>query len=238
MRIDYAATREQVRELDRIAIEQYGMDGLILMENAGRWCARAAERMLGAAEGRTVAVFCGRGNNGGDGFVVARHLVNWGAEVHIVLLAPLGEVLRDDGEAAMNARIAHNMGIPVTEAQDSGTTVTAVEAHAGDDLLIDALLGTGVTGELREPYGSAIKALNRCTSPVLAVDVPSGLDCDTGEPLGAAVRATRTVTFVFSKRGFRQPGAADYTGEVEVAEISIPRTAIEHKLAEWQAEEG
>lgn len=227
MRDQPALSRDEVRELDRVAIEDYGINGLILMENAGRWCARAASRMLGEAQGRKVTVVCGRGNNGGDGFVVARHLTNWGAHVGVLLLAAAEDVLRSGGETAANLRIIMNMGIPLHEAESAEGIAEAIAAASNCDLLVDGLLGTGARGEVREPFRSAIRAINECECPVLAIDVPSGLDCDTGKPLGEAVRAHRTVTFVARKIGFEQPGAQEYTGQVEVAEIGIPRTAIE-----------
>ncbi|KPK62251.1 MAG: hypothetical protein AMK73_06450 [Planctomycetes bacterium SM23_32] len=222
-----AATREQIRELDRVAVQDYAIAGLVLMENAGRACARAAADMLGGADGARATVLCGRGNNGGDGFVAARHLSNWGAHVEVLLLARLDELLQGEGEAAANLRIILNMGLPVHEVTRPDQVAAAVRERADCDLMVDALLGTGTTGEVREPYRSAIRALNACERPVLAVDVPSGLDCNTGRPLGVAVRADRTVTFVLSKVGFTQAGAAAYTGRVEVAEIGIPRAAVE-----------
>ncbi len=227
MKSDLAATRDQIRELDRTAIEDYGIPGLILMENAGRACARAADEMLGGADGRKATILCGRGNNGGDGFVVARHLSNWGADVLVLLAARTEDALAQEGEAATNLRIILDMDIPVKEVPAPGQVAEALRERADSDLIVDALLGTGVRGEVKEPFRSAIEAVNECGCPVLAVDVPSGLDCDTGEALGAAIRADRTVTFVLSKVGFTQPGAQQYTGRVEVAEIGIPRRAIE-----------
>ncbi|MCK4373740.1 MAG: NAD(P)H-hydrate epimerase, partial [Candidatus Brocadiae bacterium] len=196
MNNEFAAIREQVRELDRAAIEDYGVQGLILMENAGRRCARVAADMIGGAQGKRVTVLCGKGNNGGDGFVVARHLSNWGARVSVLLLAAIEDVLAQANEASVNLRIILNICIPVDEVPSAEEVVRAVRERAGSDLLVDGLLGTGVRGEVRDPFRSAIEAVNECNRPVLAIDVPSGLDCDTGEPLGTAVRAERTVTFV------------------------------------------
>ncbi|MHC4480429.1 MAG: NAD(P)H-hydrate epimerase [Planctomycetota bacterium] len=230
MNAHLVATRDQIRELDRIAIEDYGVPGLILMENAGRRCACAAAEMLGDPAGRRVAILCGRGNNGGDGFVVARHLTNWGAGVEVLLLAAVDEVLGGSDETSANLRIVQSMGIPLVEAPEAGQFRRALGERTDSDLLVDGLLGTGIRGEVREPFLSAIRAVNECAAPVLAIDVPSGLDCDTGEPLGEAVRAERTVTFVCRKVGFAQPGAEQYTGRVEVAEISIPRAAVERML--------
>ena len=223
-------TREQVRAVDRVAIEQYGMPGLILMENAGHACARAAAEMMGDAADAEAVVLCGRGNNGGDGFVIARHLSNAGARVQIVLLASAEDVLGGGGDAAVNLRIALKMALLLREAPSGPEAAEAIRSLAGADLMVDAMLGTGARGEVREPVRSAIEALNDCGSLVLAVDVPSGLDCDTGRPMGLAVRAARTVTFVAAKVGFAQPGAEDYTGVIEVADIGLPRAAIDGLL--------
>ena len=233
--MDFPVTREQIREIDRRAIEDFGIKGLILMENAGRACAQEAEEMLAGTGGKEVAVFCGPGNNGGDGFVIARHLSNRGAAVHAYLLGSVDRLLRGAGDAAVNLEIVLNMDIPLTETPDPGAAAAAVEQCNAADLIVDAMLGTGLSGQVREPFLSAIGALNRLKRPVLAVDVPSGLDCNTGTPLGAAVRADRTVTFVLSKKGFLQPEAAEYTGRVVVADISVPRRLIEQLVAAWRA---
>lgn len=231
---EYTVTREQARQLDRIAMDRYGVEGVILMENAGRACAREGAEIMGGAEGRSVAVLCGKGNNGGDGFVIARHLQNWGARVRCWIVGSIDAVLRGGGEAALNLKIALNMDIPVAQITGEADLTPALDGAEEADLVVDALLGTGVAGEVRGPYKPLIMGLNDVEAPVLAVDVPSGLDCDTGEPLGVAVRADRTVTFVLSKRGFTTQRASAYTGVVRVAEISVPRAAIEQKIAEWQ----
>lgn len=234
---DFPVTRQQARELDRIAIDHYGVNGLILMENAGRACALEALSMLGEGAGRRVVVLCGKGNNGGDGFVIARHLENWGCRVRAFIVGEIDSVLREAADPAVNLEIALNMDIPVDEIRDGAVVTVALEAAAGADLVVDALLGTGLSGEVRGSYRPLIEGLNALDVPVLAVDAPSGLDCDTGRPLGVAVRAARTVTFVLNKRGHVQPGAEQYTGEVVVAEISVPRRAVEAKVAQWRAEE-
>ena len=226
-------TREQVRELDRIAIHEYGIAGLILMENAGRACADEAVKMLGTPAGKHVAVIAGRGNNGGDGFVLARHLSNAKATVEIFLTAPVEELLSEPGDAATNLEITLNMGIAAHAATTREAVERAMERIGEADLVVDAMLGTGISGQVREPVSWIIERLNESGRRVLAVDIPSGLDCDRGAPLGAAVRAQRTVSFVLRKTGFDAPGAVLYTGEVIVAEISIPRTVIEQKLLEW-----
>jgi len=235
--IDYSATREQIRELDRLAIDEFGVKGLILMENAGTACANQATQMLDGARDKNVAVFCGEGNNGGDGFVIARHLANQGANVRIYLLGAADQVLRRGKDAATNLQIALNMGIPLRELHDEEAVRAACGECRDADLIVDAMLGTGARGEARQPYLCAIEALNALGRPLLAVDVPSGLDCNSGEPLGAAVHADRTVTFALNKRGFTRQGAEQYTGRVTVAQISIPRRVIERMVARWRSEE-
>jgi len=219
-------TREQVRSLDKIAIESFGISGLVLMENAGRSCALEAVSMLGGAKGGEVAIFCGKGNNGGDGFVVARHLSNNGAAVRVFLTTGACKVLRRGGDAAVNLNIILKMGLQVTEITDKAGIKAAVEDSSRADLIVDALLGTGTEGEVRGLFCSLICAINEVGRPVLGVDLPSGLDCDTGLPLGCAVRCSRTVTFVMPKRGFQNPESIDYTGEVKVADIGIPRKLV------------
>jgi len=230
-------TRDQARELDRIAIGQYGVPGLVLMENAGRACADEAVKMLGQGARGRVVVLCGKGNNGGDGFVVARHLENRGCEVQTFLVGETDAVLRAADECAVNLRIVLNMGIPVVEVRGEGEIAAALQAAARADLVVDAMLGTGLSGEVRGPYRALIEGINGLGVPVLSVDVPSGLDCDTGRALGVAVKADRTVTFVLTKRGYAQPGAEQFTGQVRVAQISMPRRMIESKLAEWREKE-
>jgi len=226
-------TRDQIRELDRIAIQEYGIPGVCLMENAGRACSDVAEEMLEDVTGRRVTVIAGTGNNGGDGCVVARHLFNGKALVEIHLTAPPEKILAETGDAATNLEVALNMGIPVSVIEDSETIPEAMERIRRADLVVDAILGTGITGEVREPVKTLINELNKLGRRILAVDIPSGLDCDLGVPLGVAVKAEVTVSFVLRKRCFDAPGARVYSGDVRVAGISVPRTLIEQKLLEW-----
>jgi len=234
----FCLTRQQAREVDRFAINEYGVRGLILMENAGRACAEQASAMLGGAGGKRVVVFCGSGNNGGDGLVVARYLDNWDCQVRVFLVGRIDDILREADDAATNLEIVLNMGVPVVELRCEADLDEALAAAQEADLIVDALLGTGLAGEVRGLYRSLIERINALEAPVLSVDVPSGLDCDTGRPLGVAVRATRTVTFVLPKRGFLQPEARLYTGEVKVAEIGVPRRALQARLVAWRAQEG
>jgi NAD(P)H-hydrate epimerase len=222
------ATRDEVRAFDRYCIERLGIPGIVLMENAGRQIAEAARGMvrpygpvLGDAAGPRVLILAGRGNNGGDGYVVARHLAIGGLPAETAVLAARTQIA---GDADTNLRILEAMGMPVhVLAGPADETVREVRRLlAQADLVIDGLLGTGARGEIREPYASAIAAVNETGKPVLAIDIPSGLDCDTGRPLGPAIRAAKTVTMAALKIGFRNPEAAAYTGEVIVADIGAP----------------
>jgi hydroxyethylthiazole kinase-like uncharacterized protein yjeF len=217
-------TRDQVREFDRHAIEDLGIPGIVLMENAGRQAADEAERLLAAGRGRRALVVAGRGNNGGDGFVVARHLLVRGYEPSVLVVAEEDKLT---GDALANFRLLVPLGIRVDVCSGDTATVAAAiaEASAAADLVVDALLGTGLAGNVREPLRSAIEAIN-CAGdtgkPVLAIDIPSGLDADSGRPLGEAVRAAATVTFVAAKVGFTAPEALPYTGRLVVADIGVP----------------
>ncbi|MEE9295478.1 MAG: NAD(P)H-hydrate epimerase [Phycisphaerae bacterium] len=223
--MDIALTRRQVREVDRIAIEEFGISGLVLMENAGHNAAKVILDELESGAGpaaRSVVVFCGTGNNGGDGFVIARHLANKGVGVRIGLA---GDVDRLTPDAAANHYICQAMGISVLAAAD-------VEIGA-EDVVVDALLGTGFAGRVREPLASLIERINQAKKRrVIAVDVPSGLDCDTGETANITVKADVTVTFVADKIGFQRSDAAGYVGRVCVADIGAP-TSVVDRVARW-----
>lgn len=191
-----AVTRAQMREIDRLAIEEYGIPSLALMENAGVAVAREVEA-LGA---HRVLVVCGAGNNGGDGYVAARHLANHGVLVQILAAA------EPKGDAAIMARPARRL---------CGTV-------GSPDAIVDALFGTGLT---RPIEGDWIARINGAGVPVVAADIPSGLDADTGLPLGDAVRATVTVTMGLPKVGFAR--ATAYVGRVVVADIGFPRALLD-----------
>jgi hydroxyethylthiazole kinase-like uncharacterized protein yjeF len=214
-------SRDQVRAVDRWAIEQVGVPGVVLMENAGRSCAELVkDRLQGAAEPR-VCIFCGTGNNGGDGYVIARHLINAGLPAEVVIC---GDRAKVRGDAKINLDILEQLGHATQRLDPGGVDVAAgVRALAGKaSMIVDALFGTGLQGPLRADYQGVVNAINALGVPILSVDIPSGLDCDTGEPLGAAVQATYTVTFVAVKKGFvASPTALRYTGELYVASIGV-----------------
>jgi NAD(P)H-hydrate epimerase len=213
-------SRAEVRDIDRRAVDELGMPGIILMENAGRG---AAELLVQLGIDGRVVVCVGRGNNGGDGFVIARHLENRGFDVRVLLFAD-SQTLQ--GDAATNFHILHAAGTPILEFHAATKPDTWVPELHSAAWIVDALLGTGMQGTVREPTATVIQRINDVGLPVLAVDLPSGLDCDTGQPLGVCVRAAHTATFVARKLGFDAPGAAPFTGEVHVIDIGAPRVLL------------
>ena len=214
-------SRDQVREVDRRAIEDFGMSGLVLMENAGRG---ATERLLSHRPHGPVVICAGKGNNGGDGFVIARHLDIAGVAVRVLLFCDPVDLR---GDAAANYRILEAANIPRRVFADQPTGDDLRQELASADWIVDALLGTGTKGSIREPYITVIEAINALGKSVFSVDLPSGLDCDTGQPLGPCIRATETVTFVARKRGFDAPESREYTGPVHVAGIGVPRILLQ-----------
>ena len=217
---DKALTRQQARDFDAWAINTASVPGVVLMENAGSACAEVAIAELEKLKGSKVCVFCGAGNNGGDGFVIARHLKNTGVNVVIALCGPSSKI-KDDAE--VNYKIACKIKIPITEFDVASANIKKdIEAFARDcDLIVDAIFGTGLTGALRDDFVRLIDAINSLDIPIIAVDIPSGLDCDTGEPLGTAIKAIATVTFAAAKYGFQNPRSAQFTGQIYIASIGI-----------------
>ncbi len=214
-------TRDEVRAFDSWAIDTLGIPGVVLMENAGRSCAELIKSKLAGVASPRVCIFCGTGNNGGDGYVIARHLLNSGFKVAVIIV---GERRKIKGDARTNLDILERLCQPIEELNlGEGDIRRKVETFAADaDMLVDGLFGTGLSGQLSDDYIKLIESINAQKCPILAVDIPSGLDCDTAEPLGAAIRAQYTVTFVAAKKGFASPGAGEqYTGEVFVASIGV-----------------
>lgn len=213
-------TRDQVRELDRRAIEEYGVPGIVLMENAGRG---VAEKIAELGLPGPVAICCGKGNNAGDGFVIARHLELKGYAIRVLLWAALDELPPD---AATNFQIVQKSAIPldVFGKDDSLARLTAALHEA--KTIVDALLGTGARGEPRPPLDRVIDTLNGSGLPIVAVDLPSGLDCDTGEPAQHTIRAAHTCTFVAPKPGLLMPEAAAYVGQLHIVDIGAPHQCL------------
>ncbi len=220
-------TAQEIREIDRVAIDEYGMPGVILMENAGRGAAQCALEMLGGKRlarpggsrpAARAAIVCGAGNNGGDGFVVARHLHNHAVDVTVHLLTGRDKI---SGDAITNLRIIEEMELDIRQ------TGSLSLDFSRDDLIVDAMLGTGLSGLVREPFTTAIDIINASGKPVLAIDIPSGLDADTGEKLGHCIRATRTATFALPKVGFTRNFGLQVTGDVTVIDIGVPSEILE-----------
>ena len=217
-------TTAEMREIDRRCTAEYGIPSLLLMENAGLGTVREMERAFPGLRRRRVAVLCGKGNNGGDGFVIARHLANRGVPTEICLLAR-GEDLQ--GDAAVNHQIAVRMAIPLCSVRGAEDRAALADAMARADLLVDALLGTGAAGAPQGLLAEAIELLNASGKPVVAIDVPSGLGADAPMPAGICVRATVTCTMALPKPSLLlYPGAA-FAGEVRVVDIGAPRALLE-----------
>ncbi|HLW66307.1 MAG TPA: NAD(P)H-hydrate epimerase [Gemmataceae bacterium] len=210
-------TRAEVREIDRRAIEEFGVPGVVLMENAGRG---AAELLMGLDAAKQEAVICcGKGNNGGDGFVIARHLDNHGWRVRVLLFAEPADLT---GDAAIMFGIIEKSGLDI----EIKPRLPIPEFEESSIWIVDALFGTGLSGMVRSPFGDLIKGMNASPSPRFAVDIPSGLDCDTGHTLGATVRAKATATFVAQKKGFAEKSAKQWLGDVNVIDIGAPRCLL------------
>lgn len=213
-------SRDEVRHIDRRAIDEFHLPGIVLMENAGRGC---AELLLGIGVAGRVTICCGKGNNGGDGYVIARHLENAGIEVSVLIFASAEEIT---GDASANLAVLQAAGTPLRFFSDAPRPDELDQLLSGARWIVDALLGTGFRGEVREPLRAVIDAINRTGSKVLAVDLPSGLDCDTGLASESCVRATHTATFVAPKQGFEHPSALELTGEIHVVDIGVPRRLL------------
>jgi NAD(P)H-hydrate epimerase len=216
-----ALSRDQVRSIDRRAIDEFGMSGLVLMENAGRGC---VEVLASLGCHGPVAIVCGKGNNAGDGFVMARHLDLRGIAVRVLMLGPPGDLR---GDAAANHAIAAKAGIPLVDVSGPLDAARLEPELSGAEWIVDALLGTGALGPPRPPWDEVIGTLNRQRARKLAVDLPSGLDCDTGVPAEPTFRADHTCTFVARKLGFDNPAAVEFLGTVHVVDIGAPRRLLE-----------
>ncbi|QDT00649.1 NAD(P)H-hydrate epimerase [Adhaeretor mobilis] len=244
-----AFTREQSRRVDEIAINEYGFSGLVLMENAGRGaCETLLEfdaslrktlltDMTGSETSRLapeldaqVVILCGKGNNAGDGFVLARHLSIRGIATKVLLLAPPHELRGDalTNYAILKHSSLKHAGPAVIDLSQGDDFAKALDQHTGSaKWLVDALLGTGATGAPRAPYDKAIRWMNAQEAKRLALDLPTGLDCDSGIPADPTVRADLTCTFATSKVGFQKRQATEFLGEVCVVSIGVPQGLIE-----------
>ncbi len=210
-------TAAQMAEVDRAAVEELGMSIEMLMENAARGIARACAAVLGALGGRRIVCLAGTGNNGGDALAAARRLHGWGAAVRCVLSSP-----RDALHGELNKRqhdIAMRIGVPIAGADDAH-----LEAA---ELIVDGLLGYSVRGAARGNVELLIREADRSRVPILAIDLPSGLDPDSGIPLGIAIRAAATVTLAMPKAGLVGTAARALVGELLLADIGVPPAVYE-----------
>lgn len=220
---------EQVRAVDRYAIEKIGLSGLVLMENAARGCTDLLERQ--GITGGVVAV-CGKGNNGGDGLAIVRHLLIRKRAAKAVLMAQPDEL---QGDALANFEILQR--VSPESLVILGDSVDKIDEHlhavgeSPTEWVVDAVLGTGTRGQIREPFASLIDRINAASARVLAVDIPSGLDGDSGESLGHTIRAELTGTFVAQKQGFAAATARAFTGEVHVLDIGVPDAVIQRAIS-------
>jgi NAD(P)H-hydrate epimerase len=221
-----ALTAQQMAEVDRVMVEELGLDMLQLMEMAGYAVAIfAREHFLGGdPRGLQVLVLAGSGGNGGDGLVAARLLHGWGADVAIVLSHPPG-ALR--GPAAHNLRIVERLGLPISNPETDDPN-RAMPPLPETDLVIDALLGFGLSGPPTGVAAALIRAANDHPAPTLAVDLPSGLDATAGTPHDPCIRADATLTLALPKTGLLAPEAQAHVGELHVADIGVPATAYAH----------
>lgn len=214
-----ALNRHWIREVDRRAIEEYGMSGLVLMENAARG---AVDVLMSLGCRGPVMIVCGKGNNAGDGFAMARHLENRNVPVKVILTSQPQHL---SGDAAVNYHILEKCGTPIVVVDQLAEQRLADEL-ANAEWIIDALLGTGSTGEPRPPLDRVISSLNHMSGRKLAIDLPSGLDCDTGAASATTFKAEHTVTFVAPKPGLLANAAQPYVGKLHVVDIGAPRALI------------
>jgi hydroxyethylthiazole kinase-like uncharacterized protein yjeF len=227
-------TASEMRELDRQAIQDLGIPSLVLMENAGRTTFQILRREFPAHQGE-VAVVAGRGNNGGDGFVVARYLAHAGIPVVVFLLGERDQV---SGDARVNLDILAHLGVTVAEVLTDADVNPAIHRLAKASLIVDALLGTGLNSPVKGLMAALIERLNHLRAPVLAMDIPTGLSADTGEVLGVALKAEVTVTFGWPKLGQILAPGRDYVGRLWQVDISIsPRLALEVPLELVEAQD-
>jgi len=217
------ASSSQMRSIDKEAIESFGIPGVVLMENAG---IKVFNHIMNFTEsGQNVCIVCGRGNNGGDGFAAARHLYSSDRNVSLYMVGG-EEGLK--GDALVNYNIIKKLGIPIEYINDTSQLSHLAEGVKKCHLLVDGLLGTGIKGDVKPLYRDAIDIINKYAPSVISIDIPSGIDADTGKVLGAAVRARRTVTFQLPKVGLYMYPGAEYAGEVIIEDISIPDKVIEN----------
>ena len=224
-------TREQVRNVDRVAINDYGMPGILLMENAGRV---AAEIIHQFSPPGLIEILCGGGNNAGDGYVIARHLQIFGRDIQLTCVVPLRKL---QGDAQTNALTAQQAGIPTRLIDDRGMDSEPHALEITASSVVDALLGTGSRGPLRGHYSKLVSMANAHPGMRFAIDIPTGLDCDTGEASDPTFHADHTITFVATKVGFQKNNAEKFVGVVHEVDIGVPVKLLQ-TLTAWKPAQG
>lgn len=210
---------DEMRAMDRTAIDHYGLSGLILMENAGRGAAEYFSRFFAELFPGPVSIFCGKGNNGGDGYVIARHLENKGWKIRVVVLAPRQDI---SGDARTNLEILHRGGTDVSYAPDQESLAAILSGQTASRLIIDAIFGNGLSSDICGHLAEVIDWINASGLPVAAVDMPSGINADSGAVMGRSVRADCSATFAFPKVGQMLYPAVSFGGEVTTIDIGMP----------------
>lgn len=217
-------TAQEMKYLDNITVLKYGVPSLALMENAGREVADIVRDILDKKKKHKVLCVCGKGNNGGDGFVCARHLFNNGYSVDVCIAGEFGDLKKD---ALINCKALARSGVTVFFVKED---ILKLKKSIKDaDLIVDALFGTGINGELKEIYKDIIKAVNDADKTVVSIDVPSGIDATTGGDLGVNIQADTTVTLGFMKQGLTEEEGKKAAGNVIIADISLPSGILEAK---------
>ncbi len=215
------ATVQQIKNIDRRAIRAFGIPGPVLMENAAAAVMAEMDRFFNGLESMKVGILCGKGNNGGDGLALARRLRIRGVPVRVALLAPFSAV---KGEAGVNLSILRKTDVELTQ---NASMKDVAEVVSWSDVVVDAMLGVGLTSPLTGSYARAVNVVNASGKPVVAVDVPTGIDADTGAVMGTAVKADLTVTMALLKQGLVLHPGARHAGTVRIADIGIPPEVIE-----------
>ncbi|MBW2606545.1 MAG: NAD(P)H-hydrate dehydratase [Deltaproteobacteria bacterium] len=215
----YLVTASEMQQMDRQTIESFGIPGRVLMENAGLGATRVLFDQFDDVINKNVGVIAGRGNNGGDGFVIARYLAQKGSDVTVYLLA---ESARVKGNAAANLKLLAPLNVPVVEIPDEQSFLAHKTGMLHQEIWIDAILGTGLKSDVKGYFKKIIEFINALGKPVFSVDIPSGLNSDTGQVCGACIRAQTTATFAFAKTGHILFPGAEYTGYLEIIDIGIP----------------
>lgn len=221
----YLLTAAEMRRMDEMTIENFGLPGRVLMENAGRGAARVILENYPDIYAGNVTVVAGKGNNGGDGFVIARYLAQAGVNVTVYLL---GDRQKVRGDALANLELLSSLDVEVVEVSDENTFVRHKADMGKNALWVDAILGTGLTDTVKGYFQSVISYINNHPAPVFSVDIPSGLSSETGNPCGISIKAHTTATFAFAKIGHMVMPGTSYTGRLHIIDIGIPPYVVEH----------